>query len=316
MADINKIIGLAATAINKVSGVAISGVAKVIDQVVSLFTNTQAASKSLTEGSGQTIHLADTNAMGVEWDQLDDFSISFWIKPGWTTLSHTGYYLFCMNNIAANANGDSVRIWYKSVHNRIYVDWRSGSTARTQQFWFFHHPSWNTTRLAAGLHLGSGVGGSSTYWTSSNRGYVGDDDFTMITICKGTGAFAGTNNLDVYWNGNTLGSGYYTQTNANSSGTPTFGNDDRQIALGSNTWSLYNGTGANAETLWDGLTMWDTKLTSTEVAELYNSGTPIDATTHSQASNLKGYWEFEGNGNATVGGEAFVLSGNSNIANR
>ena len=310
MADINKIIGVAATAISKVSGVAISGIAKVIDQVVSLFTNTQAASKSITTGSGQTIHLADTNGMGVEWDQLDDFSISFWVKPGWTTLSHAGYYLFCMNNIGVNANGDSVRMWYKSSQNRLYVDWRSGSTQRTNQFWLFHanYGNYATAYAAAGL--------GSSYWTSSNRGNTGDDDFTMITICKGTGAYAGNNNLDVYWNGSELGQGYFTGTNASSSGTPTFGNDDRQIALGSNTWSLYNGTGANAETLWDGLTMWDTKLTAAEVAELYNSGTPIDATGHSQATNLKGYWEFEGNGNATVGGEAFVLSGNSNIANR
>lgn len=310
MADINKIIGVAATAISKVSGVAISGIAKVIDQVVSLFTNTQAASKSITTGSGQTIHLADTNGMGVEWDQLDDFSISFWVKPGWTTLSHAGYYLFCMNNIGVNANGDSVRIWYKSSQNRLYVDWRSGSTQRTNQFWLFHanYGNYATAYAAAGL--------GSSYWSASNRGNTGDDDFTMITICKGTGAYAGNNNLDVYWNGSELGQGYFTGTNASSSGTPTFGNDDRQIALGSNTWSLYNGTGANAETLWDGLTMWDTKLTAAEVAELYNSGTPIDATGHSQATNLKGYWEFEGNGNATVGGEAFVLSGNSNIANR
>ena len=310
MADIDKIIGLTATAINKVSGVAISGIAKVINQVVVLFTNTQAASKSITSGTGQTILLSDTNSMGVEWDQLDDFSISFWVKPGWTSLSNSAYYLFCMNNIGVNANGDSIRIWQKSGQNRLYVDWRSGSTQRTNQFWLFHanYGNYATAYAAAGL--------GSSYWSASNRGNTGDDDFTMITICKGTGAYAGNNNLDVYWNGSELGQGYFTGTNANSSGTPTFGNDDRQIALGSNTWSNYNGQGANAETLWDGLTMWDTKLTAAEVAELYNSGTPIDATGHSQASNLKGYWEFEGNGNATVGGEAFVLSGNSNIANR
>ena len=94
------------------------------------------------------------------------------------------------------------------------------------------------------------------------------------------------------------------------------GNSDRQIALGSSTWGSYTLSGNNTETLHDGLTMWDTKLTAAEVTELWNGGTPIDATGHSQATNLKGYWEFEGNGNATVGGEAFVLGGNSNIANR
>ena len=289
MADINKIIGVAATAINKLSGVAISGIANVFGQVVSLFTNAQAASKSITDGSGQMIHLADTNSMGVEWDQLDDFSISFWVKPGWNSSLNTSKYLFVMNNIGANANGDIIRTWYNESNNRLYVDWRSGSTARTQQFWLFHSNSGNyaTAYAAAGL-------GPTNYWSSANRGNVGDDDFTMITICQG----------------------YYTGTNANTSGTPSMGNSDRQIALGSSTWGSYTLSGNNTETLHDGLTMWDTKLTAAEVTELWNGGTPIDATGHSQATNLKGYWEFEGNGNATVGGEAFVLGGNSNIANR
>ena len=92
-------------------------------------------------------------------------------------------------------------------------------------------------------------------------------------------------------------------------------NNDKQIFLGSNSWSPCAKSGNSAETLFDGLTMWNTKLTAAEVAELYNSGTPIDATGHSQATNLKGYWEFEGNGNATVG-ENITINGNSNIASR
>jgi hypothetical protein len=310
MADINKIIGVAATAITKVSGVAITSIANVFGQVVSLFTNAQAASKSITDGSGEMIHIADTNAMGVEWDQLDDFSISFWVKPGWDSGLNTQAYLFTMNNIGANANGDSIRIWYDESLNRLYVDWRTGNTARTNQFWRFHDNTDNyaTAYAAAGLY--------ATYWSSANRGNVGDDDFTMITMCKGTGAYAGNNNLDVYWNGTELGQGSYTETNANTSGTPAMANSDRQIALGSATWGTYDKSGNNTETLFDGLTMWDTKLTATEVTELWNGGTPIDATGHSQATNLKGYWEFEGNGNATVGGEAFVLGGDSNIASR
>jgi hypothetical protein len=310
MAYINKIIGVAVTAITKVSGVAITSIANVLGQVVSLFTNAQAASKSITDGSGEMIHLADTNAMGVEWDQLDDFSISFWVKAGWNSSLNTTKYLFIMNNIGADENGDSIVIYYNESNNRLYVDWRSGSTARTQQFWLFHSNSGPYATAYAAANLGA------TYWSSANRGNVGDNDFTMITMCKGTGAYAGTNNLDVYWNGTELGEGFYTATNANSSGTPAMANSDRQIALGSATWSPYHKSGNNTETLFDGLTMWDTKLTAAEVAELYNSGTPIDATGHSQATNLKGYWEFEGNGNATVGGEAFVLGGDSNIASR
>ena len=92
-------------------------------------------------------------------------------------------------------------------------------------------------------------------------------------------------------------------------------NNDKQIFLGSTSWGTYNKSGNSAETLFDGLTMWNSKFTSTEVTELWNGGTPIDATTHSNATELKGYWEFEGNGNATVG-ENMTINGNSNIASR
>lgn len=40
----------------------------------------------------------------------------------------------------------------------------------------------------------------------------------------------------------------------------------------------------------DEITIWSTQLDSTEVAELYNSGTPIDPTTHSESANLTHYW--------------------------
>ena len=310
MADISKITGVAIASVSKICGVAIANISEVMGNIYASFTNAQAASRSLTAGSGEMVHLPDTNSMGVEWDEDDDFSISFWVKAGWSSSLNGTKYLFVMNNIGGNANGDSIRIWYRESNNRIYVDWRSGSTARTNQFWLFHANSGNY----ATAYNAAGLGG--TYWSAANRGNTGDDDYTMITICKGTGNYAGNNNLDVYWNASELGQGFYTGTNANSNGTPSFGNSDRQIALGSNTWSSYNGQGNSAETKFDGLTMWNTKLSAAEVSELYNSGTPIDATTHSQTSNLKGYWEFEGNGNATVGGEAFVLSGNSNIENR
>ena len=49
--------------------------------------------------------------------------------------------------------------------------------------------------------------------------------------------------------------------------------------------------------------------------ELYNSGTRMDATTHSAASNLKGYYTFEdSNGNDSSGQSAgnFTISGQAN----
>ena len=307
MADINKIISVAATAINKVVGVAISGIAEIVDQAVSLFTNTNAVSKSITTGTAQAIYVTDSNASGVEWDDDDDFSISFWVKPGWDASLNTNIHLFSSSDVGGGVNSDTFRIWYDESLNRLNVQWRSGGTDRRQNFWLFHSNSGKYAPAYAAAGLGA------SYWSSANRGYVGDDDFTMITFCKGTSNSAADTNIDMYWNGTTLGTSHYTT--GNHVGTPAMSNNDKQIFLGSTSWSIYNKSGNSAETLFDGLTMWNSKLTATEVTELWNGGTPIDATTHSNATELKGYWEFEVDGSATVG-EDMTINGNSNIESR
>ena len=307
MADINKIISVAATAINKVVGVAISGIAEIVDQAVSLFTNAQAVSKSITTGTAQAVYVTDSNASGVEWDQDDDFSISFWIKPGWDASLNTNIHLFAMNDAGGGVNDDTFRMWYDEGNNRLNIQWRSSGTDRRQQFWLFH----STAATYLDSYNAAGLG--ATYWSSANRGNVGDDDFTMITFTKGASNSAANSNVSLYWNGTSCGTGFYSS--GNHAGTPAMSNNDKQIFLGSTSWGSYDKSGNNAETLFDGLTMWNSKLTSTEVTELWNGGTPIDATTHSNATELKGYWEFEGNGNATVG-ENMTINGNSNIANR
>jgi len=308
MADINKIISVAATAINKVVGVAISGIAEIVDQAVSLFTNAQAVSKSITTGTAQAIYVTDSNSSGVEWDDDDDFSISFWVKPGWDASLNTNIHLFSSTDVGGGINDDTFRIWYDESLNRLNVQWRSGGSDRRHNFWLFHSNSGKYAPAYAAAGLGA------SYWSSANRGYVGDDDFTMITFCKGTSNSAADTNIDMYWNGTTLGTSHYTT--GNNHGTPAMGNNDKNIFLGSTSWTAnFNKSGNSAETLFDGLTMWNSKLTATEVTELWNGGTPIDATTHSNATELKGYWEFEGNGNATVG-ENMTINGNSNIANR
>ena len=307
MADINKIISVAATAINKVVGVAISGIAEIVDQAVSLFTNAQAVSKSITTGTAQAVYVTDSNASGVEWDQDDDFSISFWIKPGWDASLNTNIHLFAMNDAGGGVNDDTFRMWYDEGNNRINAQWRTSGTDRRHQFWLFH----STAATYLDSYNAAGLG--ATYWSSANRGNVGDDDYTLITFTKGASNSAANSNVSLYWNGTSCGTGFYSS--GNHVGTPAMSNNDKQIFLGSTSWGSYDKSGNNAETLFDGLTMWNSKLTSTEVTELWNGGTPIDATTHSNATELKGYWEFEGNGNATVG-ENMTINGNSNIASR
>ena len=83
MANIEKIIGSLATAIDKVTGSAITGIDKVIGATISLFSNT----KSLSHGTANTTDAVYASSTSSDFQviQSDAWSVSFWIKVGWTS---------------------------------------------------------------------------------------------------------------------------------------------------------------------------------------------------------------------------------------
>lgn len=272
------------------------------------FSDTYAASKSITTGVGQTIRIADSNGR-FNFDQDDAYSISFWVKAGWNSSLNTHIHLFAANSNAASSYQDMIRVYYNESNNRLHFQYTSANpTSWKQAAWLFHSNSGNY----AAAYAASGLG--SSYWSSSNRGNVGDDNYTLLTFVKGASNSAGTGNVMAYWNGTALGLGVYG-TSGNGSGTVNQTGVDRQIGLGSDVWN-YSASGNAAETQYNDFAFWNKKLSAAEVTAIYNSGTRTDLTAHSASSNLKGYYKFENNGNdsSTAGGNAFVLSGNSNIA--
>lgn len=64
--------------------------------------------------------------------------------------------------------------------------------------------------------------------------------------------------------------------------------------IGRNDYSAYGAAVPKGKIL-DDFTFWSKLLSSAEVSELFNSGTGIDATTHSAAANLEAYYKLEGN---------------------
>jgi|TARA_R110002167_G_scaffold149244_4_gene342534 hypothetical protein len=296
--DINKVSNVEKNAISTVNGV----------DIPASFTNTKCVSRSITTGVGQSIRLADTNGK-FNFRQSDAYSISFWIKVGWSTSLNTNIHLFASAVDPYVSYTNLIRIYYREDNNRIYYQFASGSPTRySQNFWLMQVNSGNY----AAAYQASGLG--SSYWSASNRGNVGDDNFTLITITQSATANAGGNYAKMYWNGTDMGSGYYA--NGNSNGAVNMTTADRQITVGSNSWS-YAKSGDSAETKYNDLSWWNKQLTASEVAEIYNEGTPKDLTTHSAASNLKGYYKFEGDGTDSSGngGNPFVVSGNSNFEN-
>ena len=306
---ISKISGLVIGSVNKVSSLAKTSMAKVI-AVVNYFDRS-AVAKSISTGTSEAVYISDSNG-SYRVDHNDAFSVSFWIKVGWNVSMNSTFHMFASADVgAAGANADVFRIWYYEPHNRIYAEWRSGSSEKKHNFWFFHENSSNNNNSADAFNA-AGLG--TTFWNSSNRGNANSDGYTLITVTRGTTNSAASSNLNLYWNATSCGVGFYAS--GGGSGTPNMGNStDKQIALGSNAWSFTN-CGNNTETKFNGVTVWDKKLTSSEVTELYNSGTPMDVSTHSAYANCTGWWNFEDtNGtNLISGGPDFdQINGNSNI---
>jgi len=271
------------------------------------FADDKAVAKSITTGTGQSIRITDSNGH-FNFVHNSAYTISFWIKPGWNSSLNANIHLFTSTTTGTtNSSANMIRIYYHESLNRLYFEYRSASNAKKSNFWLFHANSGNYAAAYAAAGLGS------SYWSASNRGNVGDDNFTMITIAKSTTNSAGSNYAKMYWNGTYLGNGHYG-ANGTGQGTPNMSTADRQIAIGSNSWT-YAKSGNSTETQYNDLTIWDKQLSASEVSELYNEGTRLDATQHSAAENLHMYYKFENNGNDSSGNSrpAFVISGNSNF---
>ena len=306
MSLLTKINGLAFANINKVNSLARSSTDKVSG--TRNFLDNNAVARSITSSDvNHAIYIADSDG-DYRIDHDDAFSVSFWIKVGWDVSLNTYVYGLASHDVGGSYNDDMFRVYYYEPHNRIWVEWRSASSHKRQQFWHFHD-NYGTYAVA---YAAAGLG--ATYWNSSNRGNVGDDDYTLITVTRGTANTSVYANLKLYWNATDCGQGYYKSGSGGGAGTPNMGNStDKVVALGSNSWA-FGRAGNNTEGKYNGLTLWNKELSSGEVSELYNGGTPLHVGTHSAYANCIGWYDFEDDGAGEVSGNAaFAINGDSNL---
>ncbi len=312
MANIGKISSIAIASVSKVSSVALASIGEVLGLtkvVSSQFSDEYAVSKTLSTGTGNSINFVDTTD-DLNFTGTSAFTISFWVKAGWSSSLNTNiHFLIGQKQNASYQLSDMIKVIYTESTNRIrlqYGNKTTSSNAWTKQGeWLFHA---NSGQYAAGYQA-AGLG--STFWSASNRGYANDDGYSLITLSKSTtNAQSG---MKLYWNANDAGAPPITYNSG--SGSPSMSTtNNRSWSVGSN--GVANGevkTGNSTPTLYNGLTIWNKQLSSSEVTELYNSGTPMDATTHSAANgNLVGFWNFEQNGNDdSSNSNTFTVSGSS-----
>lgn len=281
------------------------------------FANVKAVSKTISTGTSNAITFTDTDDT-FNFTESEAWTISFWIKAGWASNLNTNIHFIVGHKSGTSYQvEDGIKVLYNESNNRIQCRYGNKTTSSNTWYkdaqWLFHA---NSGAYAAG-YAAAGLG--STYWSASNRGYVNSDNYTMITITKAATNIASS--LKLYWNANAAGSAPI-QSNAgtsNISTIPMSATDNRLWSLGSrgDYGSIdQDKAGNSSATLYNDVTIWNKELSASEVTSLYNSGTVMDAETHSAESNLIGYWKFESNGNATRSNDNFTISGGSAIVNK
>lgn len=266
--------------------------------------------------------------------ETDSFTINFWVKAGWTSaLNSQGTYIAFFglgSNDTTPGRSDSAynnvfRVFYHEHFNRLYFGWLNYSSSTNiyaQAYWPMHY---STARTASGL--------GSTYWSSTNRGNVNSNGFTMITLTvAGTTSSSGVMSRTVaggYWNGVSLGSTY--DVNGAQNGDPNLttttprGVSFLGLPYGS---SQGNGTfnesagifpGNGTGTIMSEFSIWDKVLTQSEVTALYNNGDGGSISKTTKPTNLIAYWNFDSDSTGTENNKPFAYpvwpnpAGNSNL---
>ena len=239
------------------------------------------------------------------------FTVNLWVKVGWTSSVNTVVGLLGLAGEAIssgttyNAYNNTLRIFYTENNNRLYIGWlnqTSGSNRYAQAFW--------------PLHVRPNTGLGSTYWSSSNRGNVNSNGYTMLTFTV-AGTTSGSSimsraNVKGYWNTTTIGDTWVA--NGEQSGDPNLDTTTpRGMALGGLSYSSgtftqgagsYGGNGTGI--LMDEVSIWNGILTSSEISALYNSGNGGSISKTSKPSNLKAYWNFDSDSTGIDSGSPFA----------
>lgn len=212
--------------------------------------------------SGSTSELRWSDSGGnIENGANTTISISFWFRIDLSTKDNLLFWDLYPNGASTNAN--RMFFNYSASLNRFVARYRSSSVNFDRQ-WALHDNSSAT-----------GVSNSSTGLSTSQRGNVNSDNFCHLVVTYDGNQSTGRNAFKCYWNGSEL-----TTEAVSTSGTRTNFTMDRMV-FGND----YNG-GTGDNTAYDEMRIYGKVLSSSEISDIYNSGSPVNSTEDSVTTSL------------------------------
>jgi len=290
---INEISGKAYTAIDEFSGVAISAIDNVsgVSKPASGFSNT----KSLdTDGVNDYFEAA----LSSDIVNTDTGSISFWVKLT-TGETGTGRYIQLYENGSTDTRIE-VMLFYVSGSPQakcLMANYRSQAVSRVTSAKTESSFHGRPLSRSAGNYGDFGAGGSDYIY---QYGLDLDSWHHMVFTWDTGGSFTygGTTYngvLKLYFDGVLVDEGQSTVPSHNQVGAassitaiPSSVTIDR-VRVGAS-----QAGDSPLDGLHDEVAIFNSVLSSTDVSNIYNSGTPADLSSY---SNLIGWWKFDDNGN-------------------
>ena len=257
---------------------------------VDAFDNGRSLSKSISTGESNCVRLVSADNETTFFNNIFGsntaaFSISMWIKAGWTNNLNTNIHFFAVNDGSTTGRNQQVRIFYTESNNRLEFRMGQDTNNRSVNFWALHS-NLSQTGLAGSA--------ASQYWSSTQRGSVNSNDFTHLVITKGTGGTLSASNIAAYWNGNKLGNPFYSSGNNFGTINMTDTSSARRICIGSNAHS-FSKSGDDSATIYDEISIFNIQLSDSQVTSLYNGGVPQDASSvPDDAEEIRAHYRFEG----------------------
>ena len=219
-----------------------------------------------------------------------DLSFNFWVRIKSTSKNNETLWNFGSTNANGNAR---IFMQYIASSNRFLCRVRTNSVNFDRQFALHDNSS------------ATGISNSSTGWTTSQRGNVGDDNFSMITLTYDASQSSASNAFKLYWNASEL-----TTQAASNNGTRGSRRAD-YFRFCENIHTTASAGNANVDI--DEFKVYTDILSSSEITTLYNSGVPTDSSqTHS--SSLLTEWTFDSDEQDSAGLYTTSIVGGSRTA--